>query len=92
MKSKRLSIYLILGSLTALLALAVPGRSGPQSGAIQGKVLDAAGTPLPGAEVSLTSEALPQDRSTLTATDGTFSFDLLPRVPMVWTDPPDRSR
>ena len=72
--------YGFLIAAFALLAVGLPlTAQGRNTGAIEGKVLDDQGGPLPGAEVRVSSPALiggPQSR--ITNDDGHFRFVLLP--------------
>ena len=69
--TRRLSILLLL-SLIAGVALA----DSPQNGTIDGTVVDASGTALPGVTVTLGSDR--GDKSTVTDESGKFLFGLLP--------------
>ncbi len=69
---------LISGWCTALIVLVCAGpllADGPQTGTIDGRVLDAQGAPLPGVTVTLTG---PQNtRTVITDPDGVYRFALL---------------
>lgn len=69
---------LISGWSTALIVLVCAGPllgDGPQTGTIDGRVLDAQGAPLPGVTVTLTG---PQNtRTVITDADGVYRFALL---------------
>ncbi len=64
-----------LAILTTLIGLPAVHADGPQTGTIEGRVLDAEGSPLPGVTINL---AGPQGQSsTVTGDDGDFRFGLL---------------
>ena len=64
-----------LGGLVVLICVAPLLADGPQTGTIDGRVLDAQGAPLPGVTVTLTG---PQNtRTVITDADGVYRFALL---------------
>jgi hypothetical protein len=65
---------------TVLICLMAAGNLMAQSarGGIQGSVADTAGEPLPGVTVVINSESMQGTRSTVTDTNGTFRFPLVP--------------
>ena len=64
-----------LGGLVALICVTPLFADGPQTGTIDGRVLDAQGGPLPGVTVTLTG---PQNtRTVITDADGVYRFALL---------------
>lgn len=64
-----LSIFLLCGIARAQVAI---------TGKIAGEAVDASGAMVPNATVTVTSSAQMSPRSTITASDGAFLFDLLP--------------
>lgn len=64
----------LVAVVAMLIAMPMAGDS-PQTGTVEGTVTDAAGGPLPGVTVSLTSDRGTQ--STVTGEDGAFRFGLL---------------
>ena len=65
--------------LVFLLAAVLPGMLLAQtSGSISGKVTDDEGKPIAGADVTVTSEALGIERSSVTDANGLYTFALLP--------------
>jgi hypothetical protein len=66
----------ILTVLFAVLLIALPaGADGPQTGTIDGKVVDAQGQPLPGVTVNLSGPQV--SRTTVTDDEGSYRFALL---------------
>ncbi len=64
-----------LAMLTMLIGLPAVHADGPQTGTLEGRALDAEGTPLPGVTINL---AGPQGQSsTVSGDDGDFRFGLL---------------
>jgi tetratricopeptide (TPR) repeat protein len=61
-----------------LVALLVALPSFAQQVTVQGKVVDTAGNPVPGANIQLEGQALPAALSATTSADGTFAFAPLP--------------
>src|SRR5688572_11618109 len=65
----------VLAIVTMLTGVAAVRADGPQTGTLEGRVLDAEGNPLPGVTINL---AGPQGQtSTVTGEDGVFRFGLL---------------
>ncbi len=62
----------------AVLPIWVQPAAGQTTGSIRGKVVDAAGSELPGVTVSLAGELIRVDRSTVTSATGKFSFSAVP--------------
>jgi len=76
---KKVWITLQVLFLALILVCGVSFAQSGSSGAIEGNVIDEEGTPLPGAEVTVSSPALiGGDQSRITDADGKFRFVLLP--------------
>ena len=71
----RRSIFVCCGALIALICATALLADGPQTGTIDGRVLDAQGAALPGVTVTITG---PQNtRTVITDADGVYRFALL---------------
>ncbi len=71
----RRSVFVCCGALIALICATALLADGPQTGTIDGRVLDAQGAALPGVTVTITG---PQNtRTVITDADGVYRFALL---------------
>ena len=71
----RRSVFVCCGALIALICATALLADGPQTGTIDGRVLDAQGAALPGVTVTITG---PQNtRTVITGADGVYRFALL---------------
>jgi hypothetical protein len=70
--------YLKLLFFPAVFLLLVGSLMAIETGEIKGTVTDEDGVPLPGVSITLRSDSLQGTRTTVTETDGTFRFPLLP--------------
>jgi hypothetical protein len=74
---KSIRIFVILCFLFALPSATLLGQSNV-SGAIQGKITDETGVPLPGVAVSISSPSLMGSRTTVSDREGLYRFPALP--------------